>query len=357
FALGVCNGGEHSCGGAFQFEQWMKHDGIVQSVKHQWFVPGTKTMIDTGFVVAASVPLVLYWIYGEGHHLTICNVSLGLCAVPAFVLFWESFLLCCVFMYEPIPKPEPLSALHIPYQFTLRRYWKNILELSLAWFMYDFIMYVDFGIYSSMVINNITGGSSSLPVVLGWSVVIISFCIPGTLLGTFLIDYLGPKTAMIVGLLLQAAVGFTMGIMYSPLTDHIAAFSFVGQFMYCHEIGCGSCLHLLAAKTVPVGLDEQVYIIAATIGKVGAFIGTWVFPQVINVLGGSTTAKGNTGPFWIGGGLAIVNAVLTFFLVKPFINDAMIAEDKAVHIPCVLLLFWVRVDTLLKSASTWKRME
>ncbi|KAI6115667.1 hypothetical protein EDD16DRAFT_1593841 [Pisolithus croceorrhizus] len=92
-----------------------------------------------------------------------------------------------------------------------------------------------FGIYSSTVINNITGGSSPLSIVLGWSVVINAFYIPGTLLGTFLIDYLGLRTTMvyvvhttklvciwilfcqIVGLLLQAATGFAMSTMYSHI--------------------------------------------------------------------------------------------------------------------------------------------
>ncbi|KAI6161350.1 glycerophosphodiester transporter [Pisolithus thermaeus] len=329
FILGICVGAGHSSGSAFPFERWVKQDGIFGSTQHWWFVLGTKTMIDTGFVVATSVPLVLHWIYGEWHHLTICNVSLGLGAVPAFVLLWELVVLLWAFEDQSVPESKPLSSFYIPYWFTLRQYWKSVLGLSLAWFIYDFIMY-PFGIYSSMIINNITGGSLPLSIVLGWSVVIVSFYIPGTLLGTFLTDYLGLKTAMIVGLLLQATVGFTMGIMCIPLADHIATFSVgYGIFLCLGEVGCGSCLRLLAAKTAPAAIDGQIYIIAATVGKVGAFIGTWVFPQVINVFGGSKTVRGNTGPFWIGSGLAILSAVLTSFLVKPFTHDALEAEDKA----------------------------
>lgn len=36
------------------------------------------------------------------------------------------------------------------------------------------------------------------------------------------------------------------------------------------------------------------------------------------------------------GGLEDRKGCLTFFLVRPFTYDAMKAEDKAVHIPCVL---------------------
>ncbi|KAI6025572.1 hypothetical protein F5J12DRAFT_438563 [Pisolithus orientalis] len=189
-----------------------------------------------------------------------------------------------------------------------------------------------FCIYSSMTINNITGGSSSLSIVLGWSVVTNLLCIPGTVLGAFLVDYLGVKTSMIVGLLLQAIVGFTVGTMYSPLTNHISTFAVVyGIFLSFGEVGPGSCLQVLAVKTALMScVNGQIYNIAAAIGKVGAFIGMWVFPQVIDAFGGSKTMKGIISLFWIGGGLAILNAVVTFFLVKPLTYDSMKAEDKAV---------------------------
>ncbi|KAI6099619.1 metabolite transporter [Pisolithus sp. B1] len=282
-------GGGHTTGSTFPYERWTKQDGITKNSHHRWFILGTKTMIDAGVTFAAFVPLVLYWIYGEQHIHNICGVSLGLGIVPAFVLF-------CVYMgYLDLlgdwdrsgPDPDhrsKLDDLRIPYSLTLRRYWKNVLGLSLAWFIYDFIMY-PFGIYSSTVINNITGGSSSLSIVLAWSVVINLFYVPGTLLGIFLIDYLSLKTTLIVGLLLQAATGFYMSIMYNRLTDNVAAFAVIyGIFLCFGEVGPGSCLRLLAARTGAPTIDGQIYVIATAAGKVGAFIGTWAFPQIIEGL-------------------------------------------------------------------------
>ena len=37
--------------------------------------------------------------------------------------------------------------------------------------------------------------------------------------------------------------------------------------------------------------------------------------------------KGNTGPFWIGSGLAIFSALITFFFIRPLSADGMIKED------------------------------
>lgn len=48
--------------------------------------------------------------------------------------------------------------------------------------------------------------------------------------------------------------------------------------------------------------------------------------------GGSSSAKGDTGPFWIGSGLAVLSALVTFFFVKPLTHDGMKAEDEAVRV-------------------------
>ncbi|KAI6097585.1 hypothetical protein EV401DRAFT_2082564 [Pisolithus croceorrhizus] len=102
-----------------------------------------------------------------------------------------------------------------------------------------------------------------------------------------------------------------------------------GIFLCFGEVGPGSCLRLLAARTGAPTIDGQIYVIATAAGKVGAFIGTWAFPQIIEDLGGSDTMKGNAAPFWIGSSLAVLSAVVTFSLVKPFTRKTMPAEDKA----------------------------
>ena len=40
-------------------------------------------------------------------------------------------------------------------------------------------------------------------------------------------------------------------------------------------VGPGNCLGMLAAKTGPTAVRGQYYGIAAAVGKIGAFVGTW----------------------------------------------------------------------------------
>lgn len=86
---------------------------------------------------------------------------------------------------------------------------------------------------------------------------------------------------------------------------------------------------------------------------VGAFIGTYTFPNIIDSLGGSGTYGGDTvsvlvigfsamapemlnsqGVFWIGSGLAIVSAIITFVFIPNIKPDEMHKEDLAVSLGC-----------------------
>lgn len=158
---------------------------------------------------------------------------------------------------------------------------------------------------------------------------------PGTLGGAFLVDYLGPKYTMITGLLLQAVIGFIMSGAYKSLSNNIGAFAVVyGIFLSFGELGPGNCLGLLASKAGPTAVRGQFYGTAAAIGKVGAFVGTWVFPPMITAFShhGADPDRGNTGPFWVGSGLAILSAIIVFLFVQPLNHDGMHEEDIAVRL-------------------------
>ncbi|KAL7279070.1 metabolite transporter [Trametes coccinea BRFM310] len=326
FLLGIGIGAEYPCGSVAASEQ-SEEPGINKNAQHRWFALATNTMIDFGFVIAAFVPLVLFWIFGENHLRAVWRLSLGLGVVPALaVLVWR------LRMDEPTRfKKDSMARARVPYLLIIRRYWVSLAAISITWFLYDFITY-PFGLYSSTVTNTITGGNDSLTVVFGWSVVINLFYIPGTLGGAFVVDYLGPKYTMITGLVLQAIIGFIMSGLYTQLTNHIAAFAVVyGIFLSFGELGPGNCLGMLAAKSGPTAVRGQFYGIAAAVGKIGAFGGTWAWQRIVDDFQKrhpNDPNIGQTGPFWIGSALAVVSALITFFFVRPLSHDCMAEEDR-----------------------------
>ncbi|RXW25591.1 hypothetical protein EST38_g212 [Candolleomyces aberdarensis] len=324
FLLGIGVGAEYPCGSVSASEQ-SEESGISKNAQHRWFTLATNSMIDFGFVVSAFVPLVLYWIFGNNHLRAVWRLSLGLGVIPAAAVFlWR------LRMEEPARyRKDSMKHARIPYLLILRRYWVSLAAVSFVWFLYDFIVY-PFGLYSSIIVDNITGGSTDLEIVFGWNVVINLFYMPGTLGGAFIVDYLGPKYTLITGLLCQALVGFIMSGLYKQLTSRIAAFAVVyGIFLSFGEFGPGNCMGLLASKTSPTAIRGQYYGLAAAIGKVGAFVGTWAFPPIIKAFGGASSTRGNTGPFWIASGLAILSATTAFFFITPLSHDGMEKEDRA----------------------------
>ncbi|CAL1700930.1 unnamed protein product [Somion occarium] len=317
FLLGIGIGAEYPCGSVAASEQ-SEGEGISKNAQHRWFVLSTNSMLDCGFVMSNFAPLVLLWIFGNDHLRAVWRLSLGLGVVPALVVFiWR------LKMDEPLHyKLNSMTRSKVPYWLIIKRYWVPLSGISLSWFLYDFIVY-PFKLYASTVVDNITHNDDSLIAVLGWNVVISLFYVPGTVIGAFIVDYIS-------GLLAQAVIGFIMSGLYTHLTNHIAAFTVVyGIFLSLGELGPGNCVALFAAKTGPTAVRGQFYGLAAAIGKVGAFVGTWAFPPMIEAFGGPTTARGNTGPFWVASGLAVLNAIVVFSTVKPLDHDGMLKEDAA----------------------------
>ncbi|KAH9917111.1 metabolite transporter [Epithele typhae] len=326
FFLGIGVGAEYPCGSVAASEQ-SEEPGIDKNAQHRWFALATNTMIDFGFVISAVVPLILVLIFGENHLRAVWRISLGLGFIPAMCVFlWR------LRMEEPTRfKKDSMRNAKVPYMLILKRYWASLAAISATWFIYDFITY-PFGLYSSTVTNIITGSDATLVVVFGWAVVINLFNIPGTVIGAFVVDFLGPKYTMITGLLCQATIGFIMSGLYSKLVSHIAAFAVVyGVFLSFGEFGPGNCLGMLAAKSGPTAVRGQFYGIAAAMGKVGAFAGTWAFRSIVDAFAKAhpdDPTIGQTGPFWIGSGLAVLSAAITFFFVRPLSHDGMEREDR-----------------------------
>ncbi|THH29999.1 hypothetical protein EUX98_g4190 [Antrodiella citrinella] len=323
FLLGIGVGAEYPCGSVAASEQ-SEGEGVAKGTQQRWFALATNTMIDFGFVIANFVPLVLFWIFGNNHLRAVWRLSLGLGVVPALAVFlWR------LKMDEPPHyKKNAIVRGRTPYWLIIKRYWFPFTGICITWFCYDFITY-PFGLYTSTIVNNITHDNASLSVVFGWGTVINLFYMPGTIGGALIVDYLGPKWCMILGLLLQAFFGFIMSGLYVKLTNHIAAFAVIyGIFLAFGEVGPGNCLGMLAAKTGPTAVRGQFYGIAAAVGKIGAFVGTWAFPPMIAAFGGADSDRGNTGPFWVGSGLAVFSAIVTYFMIKPLDQDGMMEEDR-----------------------------
>ncbi|KAK9460809.1 major facilitator superfamily domain-containing protein [Lipomyces oligophaga] len=320
FFIGVGIGGEYPAGSVACAEA---SNEVKSGQRNRWFVLFTNFMIDFGFVVSAFVPLVMLWICSENHLTTVWRVSLGLGAIPPMSIFYLRLKL-----QEPEQfRKNTMRHCRIPYLLVLRFYGFRLFIVAIIWFIYDFSAY-SFSLYSSTILAAVIP-DGSLYKTFGWNVVLNLFYIPGSFLGAFSADYLGPRLTLTIGVWLQAIVGFIMAGLYDHLKHHIGGFVVIyGIFQTLGEFGPGDCIGLLASKTCATSIRGQYYGIAAAVGKIGAFVGTYVFPIIISNAGGEETTKGLQAPFWVSSSLCVFSGILAITCLPRLSQDVIESEDE-----------------------------
>ncbi|KAH6647440.1 major facilitator superfamily transporter [Truncatella angustata] len=338
FFVGIGIGGEYPAGSVSCAES----SGELKSgTRNRWFILFTNTMIDWGFVIGAFVPYVVAAAASNIYYGTIWRTSLGIGVVFPLILF---------VLRLRLKEPEEFSRNSMknaktPYSLVLKYYGFRLAIVSLIWFIYDASISLDtlkhnilivhqfstyaFGIFSSPMLASIYNDDAPLTTVFGWNTVINLFYIPGTIIGAFVSDRFGPRYTLVGGVLAQAIVGFIMAGCYSKLAQpqYVGAFAVVyGIFLSLGELGPGNNIGLLAAKTCATGVRGQYYGIAAAIGKIGAFVGTYVFPYII-AAGGDDSTKQYQYPFYVSACLCIFSACLALFFLPHIGQDTITKED------------------------------
>ena len=201
-----------------------------------------------------------------------------------------------------------------------------------------------FSLYSSTILEVILGKSAPLWKSFGWNTVINLFYIPGSIAGAFLSDRIGPRNALAYGVIAQALVGFLMAGLYAQLATpaniggFVVIYGFVAAaalyalvlmsgriFLSLGELGPGDNVGLVASKTSATAIRGQYYGIAAACGKIGAFVGSYVFP-IIQAAAPNPTASGQY-PFWVASSMCVVSGLLALFLLPHIGQDTITEED------------------------------
>ncbi|KAI3329967.1 putative MFS phospholipid transporter [Ustulina deusta] len=327
FFVGIGIGGEYPAGSVSCAESTGELKG---GTRNRWFILFTNSLIDWGFVIGAFVPYVVAAAAQNKYYGTIWRTSLGIGVVFPLVLF---------VLRLKLKEPEEFSRnsmknARTPYGLVFKFYGLRLLVVSLIWFIYDFSTYA-FGLYSTPILTSIYGSADGSPAplttVFGWNTVINLFYIPGTMIGAPISDRLGPRYTLILGFLTQSVVGFIMAGTYAKLSQPhvIGAFVVVyGIFLSLGELGPGNNIGLLAAKTCATGVRGQYYGIAAAVGKIGAFVGVYVFPYISAAGGTSNDTAYYQYPFYVSSSLCVLAAALAFFFLPHIGQDTITFEDE-----------------------------
>jgi MFS family permease len=212
-------------------------------------------MIDSGFWVASLVAMIVVLATGENHLRAAWRICLGLAVIPPLSLLW---------LRIKLKEPESYNRAKMskyPWWLIVKFYGFRLAIVSLIWFLYDFSSY-SFSIYSSSWLVYLLPEDAPLWKSFGWSTVINLFYVPGAFLGAFVSDWIGPKYALALGVILQGAVGFLMSGIYEHLDKASAVGGFVviyGIFLSLGELGPGDNIGLIASKTSATSIRGQYY--------------------------------------------------------------------------------------------------
>ncbi|KAF2205379.1 MFS general substrate transporter [Delitschia confertaspora ATCC 74209] len=320
FFLGIGIGGEYPAGSVGCAESTGE---LKAGTRNRWFILFTNVMIDFGYVVAIIVATIVVVACGENHLRAAWRICLALGVIPPLSLLYLRLKL-----QEPEAfQRESMTQTKTPWMLVIKFYWYRLLIVSVIWFIYDFSAY-SFGIYSPVILGNLLGESAPLWKNLAWNILINFFYMPGCLAGAFTADRLGPKKTLAIGVIAQAIVGFIMAGCYPYLNkpENVAGFVVVyGLFLALGEFGPGDCIGLIASKTCATSVRGQYYGIAAALGKIGAFAGSYALDS-LQRSAPTATAKGQY-PFWVASSLAVFAGALAIFALPKIGQDTIETED------------------------------
>ncbi|QRG40971.1 hypothetical protein FDK38_005465 [Candidozyma auris] len=294
--------------------------------RNRYFIWFTNSCICSGYVAAAFVPMVLLWITStkiRDLHI-IWRLTLGLGTIPPFALF---FMRRKMKPSESYQKTNMRSAKKFPWLLVIKFYWFRLAIVSIVWFIYNFSVF-SFGLYSSYMLETLIP-EDDLYKTFGWNVVFNLFYLPGTFIGAFFTDFFGPRLTLAGGLVCQSIIGYSMTARFDTLKNQIAGFVVVfGIFTAFGEIGPGNNVGCLASKTSATAIRGQYYGIAAAMGKVGAFVGTYVFPVIMRNHGGEDSPEGIKTAFYVSSSLCLFSGLLTLFFCPSVGQEAINEEDR-----------------------------
>ncbi|KAI9732780.1 MAG: hypothetical protein M1834_003718 [Cirrosporium novae-zelandiae] len=320
FFLGIGIGGEYPAGSVACAES---SGELKYGHRNRWFIMFTNVQIDFGFVVGALVPMIIVLITSEDHLRLAWRLCLGLGVIPPLSL---------LYLRLKLNEPEEFNRsgmqnCRIPYWLVIKFYWFRLIIVALIWFVYDFSTY-SFGIYSSSWLKIILGDSYPLWKDFGWNTLLNLFYLPGAIAGSFLSDMIGPRKCLAIFVAVQGIIGFIMAGCYKYLDTNANVAGFVvvyGIFLALGEIGPGDNIGMLAAKTSATAIRGQYYGIAAACGKIGAFVGSYVFPVIQK--NAPNTIRSGQDPFFVSSSLCIFSAALAWFLLPEVGQDTIQEED------------------------------
>jgi MFS family permease len=160
-----------------------------------------------------------------------------------------------------------------------RRMLKLVLGTAGTWFLFDYAYYGN--TLSLPSILKEVSPQASLQAKLVWTLgIFVVFALPGCLLAVAKMDRIGHRRLQLIGFAVMALCFAALGVV-PALTASVGPFlAIFGLSYFFIEFGPNTTTFVLPSEVFPVSMRTTGHGIAAGIGKLGAFIGVFLVPQL-----------------------------------------------------------------------------
>ncbi len=157
-----------------------------------------------------------------------------------------------------------------------------------SWFLLDYAYYGN-TISTPMVLNAISSSMTLETKVLYTFLIFLVFAVPGYILSILLIDKIGRKSIQLIGFTVMGFSFLLIGIL-PGIEKQIGLFFMVyGISYFFTEFGPNTTTFVFPSELFPTEYRTTGHGFSAGIGKVGAFLGTLLFPVIESSVGFNTT--------------------------------------------------------------------
>jgi len=204
---------------------------------------------------------------------------------------------------------DPLGRIRLGRFLTDRRSLLLLLGTAGSWFLFDYAYYGN--TLSLPVILKDVAPHATLVTKLAWTLgIFMVFALPGYLLAFTKMDRIGHRRLQLIGFGVMAGAFVALGSI-PVLTSMVAPFLLIfGMSYFFIEFGPNTTTFVLPSELFPVSMRTTGHGIAAGIGKLGAFIGVFLVPQLQKSIG-------LRGMLLVAGGSAVAGYLLTLVLPEP----------------------------------------
>jgi MFS transporter, PHS family, inorganic phosphate transporter len=190
-----------------------------------------------------------------------------------------------------------------------RRMLKLVVGTAGTWFLFDYAYYGNTLSLPSILKEVSPHASLETKLALTLAIFVV-FALPGYLMAVAKMDRIGHRRLQFIGFAAMAAAFLLLGAVPALTTNVVPFLAIFGLSYFFVEFGPNTTTFVLPSEVFPVSMRTTGHGIAAGVGKLGAFIGVFVVPQLQKDIG-------LRGLLVVAGASAVLGYLLTTILPEP----------------------------------------